>query len=277
MEILNKSNVFNHVQAMLEYHYGNDPRYDNTVFVLGYNMLSSANSVRKWHPGKRIICYQLEQLYEGSPWARKQLKEVLAESDEVWDYDATNIEFMKKWYKVDAKLHPILWTPTLKTIKQIPNEEKDIDVLFYGYMFERRGKLIFELQKRFKNQKVIYDVYGIFGEILDELIARSKIILNCHSKSVARQEQVRMMYPVINNCCVVTEIDKPDYMGNSVIKSTIEAMPAEIERLLNTNDWRYWGSKASENYFEISKLHERIVLSQGIQKEPRLQGAFIEG
>jgi len=265
MIIHNEHKVFDHVAIMLQYHYSNDPMYDNVVFVLGYNVMRSLDPVRKKYPRKKIIVFQLEQLFEGAIWAKKYLGSVLRTADEVWDYDEENIIFMKQWYKVEAKMHPMLYAPTLKTIKMKPYDQRDIDVLFYGYTFERRAKFLFKLQHELANKWSVYDIYGVFGEPLDDLISRSKIIVNVHSKSIARQEQVRMMYPVVNNCCVVSEKDKRDYMSDSVISIEYDEMAKKIKDLLVSGQWRNQCEIAESRWRSISHFRESKLVSMGMR------------
>lgn len=83
-----------------------------------------------------------------------------------------------------------------------PCYPKDIDVLLYGAMNERRVSLIKKLRAAGVNA-LGFD--GVFGLHRDILIARSKIVLNVHYYIPGIQEIIRLGYLWANRKCVVCE------------------------------------------------------------------------
>jgi hypothetical protein len=99
---------------------------------------------------------------------------------------------------VNALYLPVGYHEKLELIEQ--RQEKDIDVLFYGCVNERRKKVLDELA----GTKLVV-LFGKYGKERDELIARSKIILNIHFYERKILEVVRISYLLNNGCFVVSE------------------------------------------------------------------------
>jgi hypothetical protein len=60
MEVYKFNRVFDHIEVTLRELVGDNPKYDTTVFVLGYNVLKNLNDIKAQYPGYRVIVYQLE-------------------------------------------------------------------------------------------------------------------------------------------------------------------------------------------------------------------------
>src|SRR5947199_402031 len=80
----------------------------------------------RFAPGS--IIYNLEQIYEGSPWLTPALLEVLR-AHTVWDYSAANIEALAR-LGIAARYAPVGYIPSLTRIPPAP--APDIDVLFHA-------------------------------------------------------------------------------------------------------------------------------------------------
>ena len=153
MKIYKFNNVFDHIEITLLEYFGNNPEYDRTLVVLGYNVLPSLDFLRKKYPGFKIVIYQLEQLAQDSPWVNKGCYDVLKSADEIWDYDQGNIKWMQRNYKLNAdRFFPLMYTKALETMPVIKEHECDIDVLFYGYIHERRARYLIQLQRHGQHQ-----------------------------------------------------------------------------------------------------------------------------
>ncbi len=255
MKVWKYNSVFDHVEKTLMELYGNNERFNNVVFVLGYNLLSSLDGIRKEFKNHYIIVYQLEQFYDGSPWAQPKHLNILHQADEIWDYDINNIKWLHTKTKMRAKFMPMVYTNSLKSLPTIEEKEPDIDFLFYGYMHERRAKLLYHLQSQLQGKAKIVSLYGAWGDELDEFISRSKIILNIHTDDVARQEQVRMYYPVINGRCVLSESSINNYLGDSIIESKYENITNRAISLWKSGKWREVAKNASHRYYNLSQKH----------------------
>ncbi len=252
MEVYKYNSVFDHVDITLRELFSKNSNFDKTVFVLGYNVLKDLSFLRKKYIGYKIIVYQLEQLHSKSQWVNKESYKILTQADEVWDYDQKNIEWMRKFYKINANFLPLVYTDSLKTMDSVNSVNPDIDVLFYGYTQERRAKMMFNLQQKLSGNYKIFNIHGVWGEELNSYISRSKIILNIHSSDIAVQEQVRMYHPVINGRCILSETSDINYMGNSIIQVPYDKIVDATIKLLETKKWKDHALNCSEIYKKMS-------------------------
>lgn len=242
--------VFADIQRMCECIYGQDPSHSDTVLVFGYNVADfSPAEIRSKHPGKRIVAYQLEQLFDGSKWATRKACDWLRGCDEVWEYDRANMDWLAT-NGIKAVYRPLCYCESMRDIVPM---DKDIDVLFYGYPSPRRVRTMSYWMSRSWDRYSTVDATGITGGLLKEFIARSKIILNLHSfVRNCRQEQVRMFYPVINGACVVSEASPHNEFGKAIIEVPPDPrrIAAVLHSLLKTGDWERIGEAAPDVYRE---------------------------
>jgi hypothetical protein len=117
----------------------------------------------------------------------------------VWDYSQSNIKMLAS-SGVKAIHCPIGYTPLMKRIE--PAAEQDIDVLFYGASNKRRQTVLHNML--YHNVKVNW-LFGVYGPMLDEMISRSKIVLNVHFYTPPVFEIFRCSYLWANSKCVVSE------------------------------------------------------------------------
>jgi hypothetical protein len=170
--------------------------------VLGYHMLTDLDGLR----GIRWIPYQLEPLKVREDTLTPSCLTVLAQASKVWDYDAENIAYLQSKGIVSAYHVPIGYHPLMQTI--VPVKSPDIDVLHYGVIPERRAKVFRSMWERFKldgGRQNLNAIVTIFGAERDELISRSRIVLNIHQFDDAPLEQVRLSHLLNNGVCVVSE------------------------------------------------------------------------
>ena len=163
---------------------------------------------------EQTIIYNFEQ--HDSP----QLNEAtlkLFRQHEVWDYSPSNVTWFAE-RGVKAKYVPIGYAPRLSRIEHA--KDPDIDVLFYGLVNDRRRKILNELRAGGLNVCDAYALHGraMYGAERDQLIARSKIVLNLHYYDTGIFEIVRCAYLFANAVCVVSEtsIDVPDTLTRGV-------------------------------------------------------------
>jgi hypothetical protein len=257
MIVYKYNHVFDHIEKILLEHYNDRPEYDKVVVAMGYNVLKNFDFLRKEYPGHKIIAYQLEHLVNKSPWVSKGARRVLAGADEIWDYDKDNIIWMRKNYKLNAKFKPLMYAESLKILPPVVENKCDIDVLFYGYMHPRRAQLILKIQHDFGGKHKIFDLYGVWGKELDEYITRSKIILNISSETIARQEQPRIFYPVINGRCVLSEKHIVNYFGDSIVECPYKDIPDKIKEMLKNGTWLDVAYQSSERYKKVSEKYKK--------------------
>ena len=139
--------------------------------VLAYHLLPDAEKVRQ----HRCIIYQLEQLPgQRVDWLKldERKASILRAAHGVWDFSAHNISFLAANGIEQIKHVPIGFHEEVRTIEKAAIE--DIDVLFYGVVNVRRKRILDELARRCR----VKTSFGIYGTRRDDLIARSKIVLN---------------------------------------------------------------------------------------------------
>lgn len=148
-----------------------------------------------------------------------------AKNFEVWDYSEKNIEKFKQMGVDKTKLFKIGFQ---KELVRISHEQiKDIDILFYGHLNERREIIIDALEKRGLKVKTLF---GIFGRERDEWIARSKIVLNHHFYNSQIFEIVRVFYLLTNSVAVVGEVNPATSINSMYLEGIY---PAKYEDLLS--------------------------------------------
>lgn len=159
------------------------------------------------------IIYNAEQVpvqpyAELTTWWRRYVD--LMRRHVVWDYSATNIERLKRLGIGRAVHCRVGWWPGLERVSKMHDDggdmvfpvEQDIDVLFIGSINDRRERLLFEIGLRGMKVKTLF---GVYGEVRDRWLARSKVILNTHYYENPIHEVFRTSYMLANRKCVVTE------------------------------------------------------------------------
>ena len=168
---------------------------DRQNIVFGAHLLTNND-----FPVSTII-FNTEQLWNGvESWVEKIIS--LGQRYTIWDYNSNNIDFLigkncNKVFKFEIGFHN-----KLNRIKQ--KKVKDIDVLFYGSLKERRKNLLTELSN--SGLKVKH-LFGVYGAQRDEYVSRAKIVLNCHHYNAKIFEIVRVHYLVNNSIPIVSELD----------------------------------------------------------------------
>ncbi len=131
----------------------------------------------------------------------------------VWDYSASNIATLKK-LGIERAVHcPLGYTSSMTNIE--PAVGEDIDVLFYGSENAHRRLVIDQLAS--SGVKMVR-LFGIYGELRDELIARSKIVLNMHYFDNGVFEIFRVSHLVANGKLVVSEAGGNDPQLEDIAK-----------------------------------------------------------
>ena len=247
MEVVSENRlVFDEVERMLRALYGNDPAYEDRVFVLGYNVARyTPDDLRRRFPGKKVVIYQLEQLFDGSKWANGHTYSWLKGADEIWEYDLSNLEWLRR-NGFRTLYRPMSYCEALR---DIPSAERDIDVLFYGYPTQRRLSVLGKVMGSTWDRLSTLWATGVSGDRLRELISRAKVVLNVHAfVEDCRQEQVRMFYPVINGCCVVSERSPHNEFGKSIVECPVDKIAATVAHVVNNGIWKEVGANAPEVY-----------------------------
>lgn len=186
---------------------------NRALIVLGPQLLPP--SALNLLPGDSIL-FNLEQVQEDSPWMNTTYVTLLQQRA-VLDYSARNQVALAQRGIEHVRVLPIGYAPVLTRIGHA--QDKDIDVLFYGSLNERRRGVLDGLAAH--NVKVQH-LFGLYGEERDRVIGRAKIVLNMHFYEAAIFEAVRVTFLLANGVCVVSEGDENDpdimpYTGGLVV------------------------------------------------------------
>ncbi len=177
----------------------NETARDATNIIFGAQVMPMAALERL---PRGTIIYNLEQL-RGLPQIRQEIRYYAnAPHFEVWDYTQANAA---SWHALgrQVKIVPIGYAPILSRIPKPPRQ--DIDVLIYGMSGERRMQTVHALSLR--GLSTVF-VSGLYGAARDELISRTRIVLNINLYAASRIfEIVRVSYLLANRKAVVSDLD----------------------------------------------------------------------
>jgi hypothetical protein len=166
---------------------------------------------------KNSVLINAEQFLGGTPWNENILQWI--QSFEVWDYSTQNIEFFKSRGIENIKYLELGYQSELSRIET--KAFKDIDVLFYGSINDRRAKILDALKSSGLN---VHTIFGIYGKYRDDLIARSKLVLNLHYYDSEIFEVVRVFYLLANSIPVVGEINLSTVVSD-IYKNSVLGVP----------------------------------------------------
>ncbi|MDI9847741.1 hypothetical protein QM467_06700 [Rhodoblastus sp. 17X3] len=149
----------------------------------------------------------------------------------VWDYSKSNADDLARLLG-----RPVFYLKTfyVEGLSRIADDaEIDIDVLFFGSFNDRRQKIIDALRERgFR----VEAVFGVFGQPLDQLIARSKVVLNVHYYDNGRLEMIRLFDLLANGRAVVTELNPGELidadLADGLVTAPYESLADAVESLV---------------------------------------------
>ena len=233
----------------------NNPSTKN--IVLGAHLLN--DNLIEDIPENTIIfnTEQIESITEN--WKKKILN--LAKKNIIfWDYSQYNLDYLSKTINIKGKLFQIGYQKELNRINH--NIDKNIDVLFYGSINARREHIINKLKDKKINVKTLF---GVYGNERDDLIARSKLILNMHMYDSKIFEIVRVFYLLTNSIPVLTEAGSDTKFNNDfldlICKSTYENIEKNIIYLLENDKKRI---ELGENGLNAIKKFPQIKFTEQI-------------
>ena len=233
----------------------NNPSTKN--IVLGAHLLN--DNLIEDIPENTIIfnTEQIESITEN--WKKKILN--LARKNIIfWDYSQYNLDYLSKTINIKGKLFQIGYQKELNRINH--NIDKNIDVLFYGSINTRRENIINKLKDRKINVKTLF---GVYGKERDDLIAKSKLILNMHMYDSKIFEIVRVFYLLSNSIPVISEVGSDtkfnNYFLDLICKSTYENIEKNIIYLLENDKKRI---ELGENGLNAIKKFPQIKFTEQI-------------
>lgn len=151
-------------------------------------------------PASTIIL-NTEQVYGETDWNKPIF--AWAKHFQIWDYSPKNITKFNQLGIDRVKLFKIGFQKELARLDS--SASKEIDVLFYGSVNERRKVILDGLEAKGLKVKALF---GIYGKDRDEWIERSKVVLNHHYYESQIFEIVRVFYLLTNSVAVVGEVNE---------------------------------------------------------------------
>lgn len=157
---------------------------------------------------KNYIAVKAEQV--GSKWMTLSYFEKLRKAWCVWDFSPRNcVYFQAKGitcFNVRTRVPMGIFCPGSPSMrKHFSTREADIDVLFYGARCRRRERLETEFNNKCPKLNVVFRFNDLFREEREDLISRSKVVLNVHYYQDASLETHRVEYLCSRGKCVVSE------------------------------------------------------------------------
>ena len=194
--------------------------------VIGYHFLGPEHIESFSHAP--CIFYQLEQLSVHEGWLTADRERVLRTASRIWDYSEENVAFLRANGFTNVSYLPLGYHPALRRIRHRPEEEKDVDVLFYGARNERRGAVLSQIRKRCR----LRTLFGDYAQARDEWIARSRVVLNVHFYEMKVSEQVRLSYLLNNECFVISEESDLSVFADGMVTGSYGDLTGLCERYL---------------------------------------------
>ena len=208
--------------------------------------------------GYKCIIYQFEQLSEDQGWESTiYILETLRSAFAVWDCNIENVNFLKK-RGIHAIHKPIGFHPKMLRIEH--DKPKDIDILFYGSLNDRRTKILKELQEKY-NTRI---VFGLYGDQRDELIKRAKIVVQIYFYETKLFEDVRVSYLLNNKVFSILENTPNKKYEDFLVFADYEKIVTTCDYYLKNDQLR---NEIAEKSFEaFSKYPETRFLQKAISQ-----------
>jgi hypothetical protein len=213
---------------------------------------------------ENTIAYNLEQLANLPGDAVAPVSKIVADRLQIWDYNIENLKFWRNFNPQRPPVHvPIGYAPTLTRIP--PRRELPIDVLFYGIPTGQRLQTYYEICA--KGMHAVF-ACGLYGQDRDDLIARSKIVLNLnmYNRSLVF-EIARVSYLLANGKAVVSDrypqtLMEPD-MLEAVAFAPLEQIADKCLELVENEPARHELQERGRKIFEQRDI--RAILTKALQ------------
>jgi len=214
-----------------------DPESINIIFGVQVLPISFLEKL----PSNTIV-YNFEQMRGLSKSQIRPEIQFCSNKFQIWDYSPANLQ---AWELLGAKnvlIVPVAYAPILSRIPKPPIQ--DIDVLIYGLTGQKRLEIFHQLSN--SGISTIF-ASGIYGDARDQLIARSKIVLNINLYDFARTfEVVRVSYLLANKKAVIACIDPNTYIASEFLDAAQFVPPDKVME----NCVRYLESDIKRNELE---------------------------
>lgn len=171
------------------------------IFSPPFLSLDSALEARLPHGA---VLAQSEQLMAAeSGWITPDYIKMLSSGKyQIWDYSSTNRKYLIQTLGLkQVNLLPYGYVPQL-SIGMPVSIYKDIDILFFGALHERRFAVLRELEAM--GYKCVF-MHSLYDADRDFMLSRAKVILNIHYYSSEITETNRLMLSLLVNAVVISE------------------------------------------------------------------------
>lgn len=208
--LVNQLRTHGHKAELAEFINMND---ESTIFIIyGAHMLRRLP--------KKYIVFQTE--IAGSHHFNPHYLRIIQNAICVWEYSATNIPKYKLRNNNVALINP--------GIAPQPKAEKDIPILFYGWIeSSQRRRDMLKLLRRELNINV---VTNILGEDMWRLLSKAKVVLNLHFYENSPLEVFRIHEALSHHCHVVSEGNDKEYANYIHFANNPREMIAKIKDCL---------------------------------------------
>lgn len=242
----------------------------NHIVTIGYNSISndSINILIGCHllntnyikeiPKSTIILNTEQIAADNAPWNSNIFNWMSSFTS--WDYSSSNIKKLKTIGIDTTKLLKIGYQKELNRIPK--NLDKNIDILFYGCLNDRRSAVINAL--KLVGLKV-ETLFGIYGQERDRYISRSKVVLNHHFYDSQIFEVVRVFYLLTNKVAVAAEVSSTtnieDWWISAVNGVPYEDLAEHCVNLVQNVELRY---AYQNNGFDIISRYPQSTFTQQV-------------
>jgi hypothetical protein len=234
-----------------------------TNIIFGVQMLEL--EVLNGLPPETII-YNFEQQRGLTTEQLKPQTKLAAQRFQIWDYSEGNAA---AWASIGAKavrVVPVGFAPILQRIPKPPVQ--DIDVLMYGLPGMDRLDAFHYLSASGMTTAFIC---GLYGKARDELIGRSKLIVNIGLYDRSKIfEVVRVSYLLANRKAVVADVDADTLIESDIRRSIVcSSGPQLVHDCLNLVADDAARNVVEEAGFEnIQKRDIRVILERAFAAAP---------
>jgi hypothetical protein len=190
--------------------------------VLGAQMLAEADLERL---PDRTIVYNFEQIGGANVADLRPEIRTVGERFRIWEYSQGNLATWEKIGPARPIIHvPVGWAPVLIRIRKPPRQ--DVDALIYGTPGPLRLQVFHDLCH---HGMTCLFVCGMYGEARDQLIARSKLVLNLNVNDRSRIfEIVRVSYLLANSKAIVADLRVGTFVEPDIKAAVAFCKPEQI-------------------------------------------------
>lgn len=215
----------------------------------------------------RYIAVQTEQM--GSKWLTASCMAALRKAECVWDFSPLNVakfigHDMKNvcFVPIRIPLDIFVDSSAAYNFHFRQRHVQDIDVLFYGADSPRRRKM-FRLIEKIPGLGAVFRYYTLFGKEREDLIRRSKIVLNLHYWPESALEVHRIEYACARGKCIISEPSADRMLdlryANCVSFAPYDDIPSRVVQLIRDHQARSHLERQAQvtsfrNQFDLSPI-----------------------